>query len=286
MCRLLLEYGVKSEITTRDESPLSLALMYTDNALSPSFANIIDTYRCFLDDADLFDELNRVERKATFDFLIRSSIDESQWLWQKNLESLTSEDLRSNQRMLIRRFWSSVAHSISRFKSRHEIQFPDFSMNKDTLSDIQYGRCQIFRIVFPVCEEAMSSYIVGTRFLDWLVNLDLDLELCVAREQANLESSGLADDKMIVFERNWEQRWVLGFEWVFDHQAPGYSLLSEYPTLTAEPKWPCYWPFFDWLPWKDRSALFNRRVAVKDRKEHARLGKKQPRSRMPGAWKW
>jgi hypothetical protein len=93
-----------------------------------------------------------------------------------------------------------------------------------------------------------------------------------------------------VFERNWEQKWVLGFEWVLDHQAPGYSLLSEYPTLTVEKDWSLDWPFGGRDYWDrqyldNRSARFNRRTTAKEHKERARSGKK-PRSRMPGAWKW
>ncbi|RYN62756.1 hypothetical protein AA0118_g5033 [Alternaria tenuissima] len=163
-------------------------------------------------------------------------------------------------------------------------------MDEDILSDIQYGRCEILRDVLPWWWDMQSSYILGTRFVDWLVSLDLDSELCVDSERAYLEGSPESGNKRIVLERNWEQKWVLGFEWVFDHQIPGYSLLSEYTVLVVEDTWGrTEWPVYGsgyWSAPGTPSAQFKRRMAVKERKERARLGRKQPRSRIPGAWKW
>ncbi|CAN9447366.1 unnamed protein product [Alternaria alternata] len=136
----------------------------------------------------------------------------------------------------------------------------------------------------------------------------MDPELCVASEHADLEDLCLSEKRM-VFERDWEQKWILGFEWVFDHEAPGYTLVSEYPSLTVESDWPYHsyyshnwsaksdwlyeynWPVAEWeyssqRAWDKYSARFNRRTASKERKERARLGQKQARSRMPGEWKW
>jgi hypothetical protein len=217
--------------------------------------------------------------------------DEAQWVWQKIPELHTGEDLRSIQRMIIRDFWSGLVNANN--QSSHGARLPDISMDEDILSEIQYGRCQILEAMFLLCSDSMFSYIVGTRFLDWLVSLDLDPELCVASELANLEkSSKTLNYKRIVFERDWEQKWILGFEWVFDHKAPGYTLVSEYTAMIFERDWDGQkWPFCerdyksDWRL-KVCSALFNRRMAAKERKDRARLGQKQPRSRMPGAWKW
>jgi len=101
---------------------------------------------------------------------------------------------------------------------------------------------------------------------------------------------GWRGDMRIVFERNWDQKWILGLEWVFDHQTPGYSLLSEYTVLVVEDTWGrTEWPVYGsgyWSAPGTPSAQFKRRMAVKERKERARLGRKQPRSRIPGAWKW
>lgn len=285
---------MKPELTIYDESPLSAVLSISSyETLS---TNKIEVYRCLFEGADLADEFKRSDSHHRS---LRSAISmvEAQWLWGKNLELLVGEHLRNNQRMIIRRFWSGVANQRSqspiRFSSRHDIQLPNFVMNRDTLNDIQYGRCQILEAMFLPYSDSMFSYIVGTRFLDWLISLDLDPELYVDNERAHLEGSrhSYPHPKRIVFERNWKQKWILGFEWVLDYQAPGYSLLSEYPTLTFECSGPYYWPFAGWDSTKNWdavvcSALFNRRMAAKERKERARLGQKQPRSRMPGAWKW
>ncbi|CAN9200799.1 unnamed protein product [Alternaria alternata] len=146
--------------------------------------------------------------------------------------------------------------------------------------------------VHPFMREVNGCYIAGARFLDWLVSLGLDPELCVASELADSVKISGHFDKRIVFERNWEHKWVLGFEWVFDHEAPGYLLFSEYTVIVVETiSYHNEWPFCEWVheterKRDDRSAHFSRRMAAKERKERARLGQKQPRSRMPGAWKW
>jgi hypothetical protein len=252
------------------------------------FANAIDTYRCFLDDEDVVDEFNRTDRN----YLLIGSYssfraNEAHWLWQKNLDLSVGEDLRSNQRMMIRRFWSIFI--LTDYRLHRELQFPVVRMDKDILSDIQYGRCRIFEFLFSRCETVMESYIVGAWFLDWLASLDLDPKLCVAHEEVQFMS--FRRHKRIVFERNRDQRWILGLEWDFDHEAPGYSLVSQYTNLVVEyyqrPRWPFHEQRYDSNRLRgERRARFSRRMAAKERKERARLGQKQPRSRMPGAWKW
>jgi hypothetical protein len=298
---------VKPELTLDSRSPLMAAKMVTmEYSLSPShIAKKLDMYRCFLDDVDLFDEFDRMNSHE-YGPLPLLSADEVQWLWQKSSELVAGDDIRSNQRIMIRSFWANVA--LTCFHDFDEVQFPFVSMDRDILSDIQNGCCQIFRGVLRICEGSMDSYIVGARFLNWLASLDLDPELCVASEHADLEDLCLSEKRM-VFERDWEQKWILGFEWVFDHEAPGYTLVSEYPSLTVESDWPYHsyyshnwsaksdwlyeynWPVAEWeyssqRAWDKYSARFNRRTASKERKERARLGQKQARSRMPGEWKW
>ncbi|CAN9467705.1 unnamed protein product [Alternaria alternata] len=291
ICRLLLGYGVKPELSLYDQSPLSIALNIHQpywSFATPTPANSIDTYRCFLDYVDLFHELKRLDVKWWSLACFKG--EEAQWLWQKSLELFIGADLRSNQRVIIRRSWSSVAKGDHPLW--HKSQFPVFLMDRDILSDIQYGRCRIIEGMFLSWWDSMFSYIAGARFLDWLVSLGLDPELCVASELADSVKISGHFDKRIVFERNWEHKWVLGFEWVFDHEAPGYLLFSEYTVIVVETiSYHNEWPFCEWVheterKRDDRSAHFSRRMAAKERKERARLGQKQPRSRMPGAWKW
>ncbi|KAH8634360.1 hypothetical protein IG631_09760 [Alternaria alternata] len=288
ICRLLLEYGVKPELTSRDDSPLSLALI--SDFSGPSSANAIDTYRCFLDVDDLVDELKRSDGLRTAYSPFSFTADEVHWLWQKSSELSVGEDLRSNQRVIIRRVWCIIGDTDCR--SHHELQFPIVPMDKDILSDIQYGRCRIFEALFSACRKVMESYILGAWFLHWLTGLHLDPELFVASETADLDERSIDFGKRrIVFKRDWEQKWILGFEWVFDHEAPGYTLISEYTTIIVEYRHVREWPFYE-RDFKSGwglevcTALFNRRMAAKEHKERARLGQKQPRSQMPGAWKW
>ncbi|CAN9210281.1 unnamed protein product [Alternaria alternata] len=246
-----------------------------------------------MDDADLVDEFSRLDM---YHLESRYQLwpDEAQWLWLKSSELLAGDDLRNNQQIIIRRFWGSITNT--HIATIDKGSFPEISLNRDILSDIQYGRCKIFRELFYLCEESMFSYIAGDWVLAWLIDLDLDPELCVASEKAYIERSQLISPKRIVFERNREQKWILGFEWGFDHRAPGYSLLSEYTAIVVEQgyrPWNWSWPFEEYhvgIADKFESdvgrARFNHRMAAKERKERARLGQKQPRSRMPGAWKW
>lgn len=290
LCRLLLEYGVKPEPTSDNRSPLFELMAYP-----VSWSDAVkktDIYRCFLDDVDLFDELNRATSHHSRPVPLLSA-SEVQLLWGKNLELVVSDEIRSNQRIIIRRFWTGAANTML---SNPELQFPDVSMSEDILNDIQYGHCHILRDLFRWCDKVMFSYVVGGWLLAWLIDLGLDLELFMASERANFKWSGYVYDREIIFKRDREQKWFLGFEWVFDHQAPGYTLVSEYTALAVEqdPGWSFWnWPFSEsyqkLLPRLEsdaRAARFNRRMAAKERKERARSGKKQPRSRMPGAWKW
>lgn len=304
MCRLLLGHGAKPELTLNERSPLAVALGFY--IMDLPLGNAIDTFRCFLDDADLVDEFNRIHRIAPGNPHSGFKVDETEWCWQKNSELLIGEDLRSNQRVMIRRFWAVVGGTDYRLHCK--FQFPTIQMDRDILSDIQHGHCRILNEILLVCNDVVVGYVVGAWLLDWLVDLGLDPELFVASERESLKTSEYIGDerpvKRLVFERNREQKWVLGFKWVFDHQAPGYTLVSEYTALAVERDlgwsyfdwgWSyCSWPFSgDYLrnlnPNRLKSdaarARFDRRMAAKERKERVRSGGKQTRSGMPGAWK-
>lgn len=289
MCRCLIGYGVKPELSVYNSSPLTMAMAWHTTLRSSSADDRIDTYRCFFDDIDLVDEFNRLYAFRSMPCFF-TNFDELHWLWQKNLELLVGEDLRSNQRIMIHHIW--VSPDIQYNFTNYGLHLPDIPMHRDIPSDIQYGRCHILKDMFSACRGALTSYVLGARFLDWLVSLDLNPELFVTSENTDLVDSSFCPTKRIVFERDWEQKWVLGFEWVFDHQAPGYSLISEYTALAVEQDlgWLYWnWPFSENYKLESdaaRTARFNRRMAAKERKERARSGKKQPRSRMPGAWKW
>jgi hypothetical protein len=98
-----------------------------------------------------------------------------------------------------------------------------------------------------------------------------------------------------VFESRGDQGWILGFEWDIDPAENGSLVVSEYSALGPENYWEKGWPFCItvYYPSEEgrrqetiKNARFERRMATKSRKERARTGQKQPRSRMPGAWIW
>jgi hypothetical protein len=148
-----------------------------------------------------------------------------------------------------------------------------------------------------------ESHEPGSRYTALLRSLGVDFKRSIEAELERLPGGILQPGmsrvlaRKILFYQNDEQAWVLRCEWVLDEEAPGYLLLSEFPSMTFDGT--CYsydsdWPFFSfhWIllhadryqlgpKWDARRA---RRLAKAARKELARAGQKRPRSRMPGAW--
>jgi hypothetical protein len=224
-------------------------------------------------------------------FPLLVSSEEAHWLWQQNTELFVGESHQDNQRTIIKGAWSSISRKIHMLYF-DDIQLPTFPMDVVTLCDIQSGRYRLLESLFYYYNDVASSYCIGTFFLDWLIGLDIDPEACVCNELAfsgETIFSLYRPERRIIFQRTGERKWRLGWEWVFDRQAPAYALVSEYTSLTVEVWNPGGWPL---IPWKDQanqdeaidSSRFERREEAKRRKERVRAGLKRPRSRMPGAW--
>lgn len=284
--RLLRDHGVKPDPTADGSTPLTLALNSFEVHMSPM--KRIDTYRCCLSDLSHLDNFYPGQW-CRIPFI--SSSEEAHWLWQQNTELSVGESHRSNQGIIIRGLWTGISWGIY-VLCLAEIQLPTFPMDVVTLGDIQSGRYRLLKSSFFYCRDVASSFCNGALFLDWLIGSNIDPETCVYNEIAfsgETISSLYGLERRIIFQRTGERKWRLGFEWVFDRQAPACALVSEYTSLTVEAWGSPDWPYIPWdhqahQRWAFDSSRFERREKTKRRKERVRAGHKRPRSRMPGAW--
>lgn len=120
-------------------------------------------------------------------------------------------------------------------------------------------------------------------------------------------------DKRVTFSTEGEHGFNLDWEWVHDQSAPGQLLVSELTAFTVDSDYQLT-PIDERSPYGKHNGIgplyrnrhntaefnshfqdgdlglekwpprFERRAAKKERKERARLGQKQARSKMPGSW--
>jgi hypothetical protein len=163
------------------------------------------------------------------------------------------------------------------------------------------GNFKFLNTLFGQTSSSFDSQVLGAFFLNLLERLNMDVEACMAREldvltDGVLKPRSWMEERKAVFEPFDHGGWLLRWIWVFDDSAPGYLLVSEHIGLGPDEYGAWYWPFFEdplyfWSQesryrWAKVEARSTRRLANKARKERARTGQKQPRSRMPGAWNW
>jgi hypothetical protein len=284
MYQLLLDHGVKPDLTSNGLTPMTLALICLHSHEPPT--KTIDLYRCCLSDLSHLDNFCPGQ---WWQLPLILSSEEAHWLWQQNTELFVGESHQNNQRTIIQGAWSGLGRKIA-FLYLDDIQLPTFPMDVVTLGDIQSGRCRLLNPFFHSCDDVAASFFMGALFLDWLLELNIDPETWVVNELAVLDESAALmwdHDRRLVFQRTGERKWRLGWEWVFDRQAPGYALVSEYTSLTLEAGSFYIWPFNrEYRLSRERAidSRFERREEAKRRKERVRAGLKRPRSRMPGAW--
>jgi hypothetical protein len=157
---------------------------------------------------------------------------------------------------------------------------------------------------------------VGTDIISALLLLGIDIEACMIREFLQspfgmVKSSAWLLAKRVVFSKEGEHRFDLDWEWVHDQSAPGHLLLSELTAFTVDSDYSLtsfdkeyshpeqigigplysnrhdaveYMLLYNNLGVGNWPPRFERRAAKKERKERARLGQKQARSKMPGSW--
>jgi hypothetical protein len=236
---------------------------------------------------------------------IAESPQKTNWLWDHVMSNFSGSELLTFQVMIFKDIVRYLDYtSGGDIYTILQIQAPKMAKSNLLLGEILMGNIDalvhLWDWSFPFGTESQKS---GSRYIALLKSLGVDFKRSVEAELEELpgrilqDSRGMILDRKILFYQDAEQAWVLRWEWILDEEAPGYILLSKFPSVTFDEERCSYgfvWPFFEahsHLPVDDHNregpkwdARLARRLAKTARKELARTGQKRPRSRMPGAW--
>lgn len=247
---------------------------------------IIDTWECLIDN---FEPVHR-------SWIELQDFESFNWLWRQTENRLFGEDALKFQRTLV----CSVCMSLSMGYLIMTVEefmtaFGSTRIKQDIISDIEAGNCLLLLYMLEMDEQSSAeSYLAGKKVLDFLTRIGVDIETWVSNElgkfQDNIFKIGQGSAIRVIFERDNEGSWKLGFEWALNEGEPGFLVCSEYDEMACSifwdgPSWPFEEGLDDWgEPHEPPNARFNRRMASKARKERKRAGLKIPKSRMPGSW--
>jgi hypothetical protein len=310
VCHLLLEYGVKAELSTLGFSPLLFGL----NGLRPgeSDETRIDILRLLLTKFDLVDDLDSsLSPLLSARWLIFHHAKDSkmviEWFWTHAVLAFHGTGLLHLRVKLLH----ALVHSYDVESNEHNNEVHDLLiklMDDQIVAEYLKGTYTFIKALFSDAPPAESKWL-GDAFLRLLASLNLDAEACIAMELA-CYPGGLLEPlysyfprRRVIFEKDQTQNAILRCAWAYDPHALGYHLVSEFNAFTVDTIFYGHgseWPFFehdnddDWsitdehygIRERNRAQRFDRRTATKARKERARTGQKRPRSRMPGTWDW
>jgi hypothetical protein len=232
------------------------------------------------------------------------------WLWDHVMSNSSGSELLTFQTLMFRDIVGNIGCDIlwGDIFTTVRILAPKMAKSNLLLDEILMGN--INALVHIWCQslyDETKGQKSGSRYMALLRSLGVDsnrsieamLEELPGRILQGISVGSL--DRKILFYQDGEQDWVLRWEWILKEEAPGYELLSEFPSMTFDGYRSIYnfgWPFFKSVgripiddiirggpKWDARLARrLARRLAKTARKELARTGQKRPRSRMPGAW--
>lgn len=219
------------------------------------------------------------------------------FLLQEGQERLFGEKLLDFQRVLLRATVPSMVRG--EFGEDWEVvkDLLKKTMSRDLIDIIESGEAGFLTLCFWYYQEdysVLNGYEHGSKLLRILTDLGVDAHSCITSEIRKVRFwwyCGLT--KKVIYEKNEEGAWVLGWKWTFERYGDeARGLLTELEALMISFML-MEWPFLETGRWfydpsyelsKDEEARFQRRMANKARKERARAGLKRPRSRMPGSW--
>jgi hypothetical protein len=254
--------------------------------------NMIDTLRVTLFLPDLH-QVYEFEQDR-INYLSSSNLAVVEWLWFNAESTFCGLELVQFRAMLARGLIYSTLCG--------EYSSPTLAklMDAEMLDIYTHGHYLLLSAFteFPAYD-SVGSADGGSNILRLLASMGLNVELCVLQELEDLQR----DRKRVVFGKLEDGTMILRWEWAYDPSAPGYQAVSEFNALAGD-AYPDYfvseWPFkrFHWVEYggwelaestyncttRKQLVRFNRRTAAKRRKERARTGQEQHRSRMPGAW--
>lgn len=223
---------------------------------------------------------------------IRTNLDVIEWLWVNSKEFYPEPSALKDFRTFL--LGAMVAYYDIRMSYSQQLITRQIValMDPIMLDGISKGSHTLLAKLFAYDTNPLCSFELGNTFINLVLKLDLDVQVFMAEEIKAWPEEAVKTEwrgpKKFIFERHHDQNWILGWEWSFDQQAPGYLVVSEYSVIAGD-SWCCGAENI----LLDRShtglfpiskARFSRRLATHARKERARTGQKRPRSKIPGAW--
>jgi hypothetical protein len=302
LCRLLTQHGLKPDLDIDHVSPFATCLLFGHT--SSSRADEAETVRLLLQSCDQVDQFD----EDSFLFSprygwVNITLETIEWSWFNAALYIDDDELGNLRVSLLRGIFRDCAIT---FMEDPEIgHYPEtivrLMVDAHTSEHYLDGNFEFLDTLFGFDSSSLKSQVLGAFYLDLLERLNMDVGACMARQLdvlpgGVLEYHSFAGERKVVFEPLDHGRWLLRWIWVLDDSAPGYLLVSEHIGLGPDDPFSWLWPFFEdpfdfWSQesedrWAKAEVRSTRRLANKARKERARTGQKQPRSRMPGAWNW
>jgi hypothetical protein len=315
--RMLLGYGVRPDHGDNYHGVWqSITCHEVANAKSEDYQRrSVDTYRLLWDDYEERSFLLGIFSSG-FAFMTQQHrwSSEAVWLFHQSENHLVGPELANFQDAVLRGVLLSCIWDMNH-KGLEWIQgilhTPAGTRLCESLNNGNLGLLN----TFFTDRRLLQPWKVGTNILSALLLLGIDIEACMIREflqypSGIVESRSRRPDKRVIFSKKGELEFDLDWEWIHNQSNPAHLLVSELTAFTLDSDCllnfvdesidipnkelygtgPLYYNRYDTAKCYSSSGgekwppRFARRAAKKERKERARLGQKQARSRMPGAW--
>lgn len=278
----------------------------------------VDTFRLLWDDYEEHSHLlNKLSTGSAFLTEQRRWSSEAVWLFHQSEAHLAGQELANLQDAVLKGVFINCIWDMNH-KGLEWIQgilhTPAGTRLFESLNNGDFGLLDTFFAHWRLAQPRK----VGTDIISVLVLFGIDIEACMIREFLEVPSGVVTSrwgllNKRVTFSKEGVHGFNVVWEWVYQQSAPGYLVVSELTAFTVDSAYllspiderfprrelhgigPLYMNRHDTVKfnllcgygdfgvekWPPR---FERRAAKKERKERARLGQKQARSKMPGSW--
>lgn len=236
------------------------------------------------------------------ELLYNQKMEEAIWLWAESTNFFYGEDLAMFRNLLYQQTVYYYIVLLTDPRLGELSTFPDVFKIPELRECFESGKWDFLSKLFENGADPIESFSIGRSFLDFLEELGVDVRKSITAEMRELTNEYTLDAwdgiKRILFDASDtsdSRRWTLGWEWATTPEDLGYLLFTEYTDLSVA-RDEIHWPYYDYKPgeyWpldlrnladRKKETRFNRRAEKKAHKERARLGIKQPKTRMPGSW--
>lgn len=299
ICQFLGRLGVKADASFDGHLPLHYALYY--DAQSDA-SKVINTVRFFIQDRSSVELMGTVRMPRVLDLPVEALV----WIWNNRagvFDCFDCQDVSAFEHICVSGLVSQLGRSREAYLAIEYLEgdFAPTLRRMLTRSSLRFLEALFtpWHWLFPwgwlpKSRVVSDSYKRGKTFLDIIERLGLDAEKCVRKEMDNYPDGILywgiprrnRPYQRVVFKYIQKSGWTLGWEWIYDAETSGYLIVSEFDCLAANTLHSQDFPFAEHSDecTPQQTIRFERRMAAKARKELARTGLKQPRSRMPGSW--